>query len=130
MINLHAVGRKNPKTKVIVYYPSVVHCEPKNVEDFYESISQESTITRHDVKAVVSALEEGIIRHLQDGYSVRLGDLGSFHVTLSTTASTSAKEVSKKNITAVKVQFTPSASLHSGMSLNNSTEVKLSMPTK
>ncbi len=48
-----------------------------NLEQVATNISRECTVTVHDVKAVLSSLQEQIILALQDGKSVRFGDLGS-----------------------------------------------------
>ena len=102
-----------------------VECDPMEYEEFVDELSAESTVTRHDVKGVVSALQEWVVRYLKAGYSVRLGDLGSFHVTLKSTGQASEDAVTADTITAVRVQFTPSSMMEEAFALGAAQDVKL-----
>ena len=82
MINFDVIQRRNPKDGTVKFYSQAQTSEYMTLEDIAENISRECTVTVHDIKAVLSALEEQIIIALQAGRSVRFGDLGSFHVTL------------------------------------------------
>ena len=82
MINFDVIQRRNPKDGTVKFYSQVYTSEYMTLDDIAENISRECTVTVHDIKAVLSALEEQIIIALQAGRSVRFGDLGSFHVTL------------------------------------------------
>lgn len=83
MIYFKAVSRKNPITKAEKWYPQLVSGAPMQLNDIVERISRTCTVTEHDVKAVVSSLQEQVIFALREGRSVRLGDLGSFRLTLA-----------------------------------------------
>ena len=89
-----------------MYWYAGIDVDPAEYETFVDEIVSESTITRHDVKACVSALEEFICNALKDGYTIRFGDLGSFRVTVTGTGEETADEVTADNITGVRVQFT------------------------
>jgi hypothetical protein len=73
----------------------------------------------HDIKAVISALEESIFKALRNGQSARFGDLGSFHPTLSSTGAATKDEFSKANLRGLKVRFVPSTKMRYEMSMNN-----------
>ena len=81
------------------------------LEFLAEEISQECTVTAHDIRAVISAMEEKIIGHLQNGQSVRLGLLGSFCPTLRSTAAPSPELFVTDNIKAIGTSFTPSSTM-------------------
>ena len=99
-------------------------CDPVDLEALYDLMAEESTVTRHDVKAVVSALQRWIIYYLKEGYSVRLGDLGSFRTTLSGSGTEEADELSDDNIEYVRVQFTPSAIMEQAFLTGSGSELK------
>ncbi|MDY4030279.1 MAG: DNA-binding protein, partial [Alloprevotella sp.] len=77
--------------------------------------SKTCTVTEHDVKAVLSALQEQVIYSLSDGHSVRLGDLGSFRPTLSVYTFDTPEEVTAAGIKHVRTRFTPGTRLVAAM---------------
>ena len=97
---------KNPMTKATVYSASLVPVTPLTLADMAEKISSKCTVTVHDVKAVVSALEEEIGAALLNGNSVRLGDLGSFRPTLRCKAADTKEAFKLSNIKSVNIRFT------------------------
>lgn len=70
MMNYKVVARKNPMTKEVKYYAQLVLATPVRLAALAEEISQQCTVTAHDVKVVLSAMEEHILRHLLNGKSV------------------------------------------------------------
>ena len=84
-----------------------------------QEISSSYTLTVHDIKAVLSALEECIFKALRNGQSTRFGDLGSFHPTISSTGSATEEEFSKENLRGVKVRFVSSPKMRYEMSMHN-----------
>lgn len=109
MINYKAVQKKNPSTKEVKYYPGIVLGNPMLLEELTENIALNCTVTEHDIKAVLSALQEQVILALKQGRSVRMGDLGSFRPTMTGTGEATPEEVDETNITGLRVQFTKSA---------------------
>jgi predicted histone-like DNA-binding protein len=73
----------------------------------------------HDVKAVLSALQEHIAQHLRNGNSVRLGDLGSFRPVLKSSGALSADEFSTSHIKGLKVSFVMSSPMRYLLSKQN-----------
>ena len=124
MIKYNLISRKNPITKENAIHASAVPVNPIGLEDIAEEISSQCTLTAHDIKAVISALEEATFKHLRNGDSVRLGDLGSFHARLSSRGAATEEEFSSANLRGIKVRFMPSSKLRFELSLN-SPEVKL-----
>jgi len=107
-----AKAKKSPRTGTVKYYAQIAPITaPLTLDDVTERIAAECTVTEHDVKAVISALQEQVLLALRAGQSVRLGDLGSFRPTLTSTAADTAEAVTADNITAVRVHFTKSARL-------------------
>ena len=119
MLKYSVISRKNPITKENLYYANLAPVHPIGLDELAEEISGSCTLTVHDIKAVISALEERIFKSLRNGQSARFGDLGSFHPTLSSSGAATEEEFSKENIRGVKVRFTPSSKLRHEMSMNN-----------
>lgn len=66
-----------------------------------------STLSTPDVLAALEALLLVIPQHLADGMIVRLGELGSFSLSVQSAASDSREEVSARNITSNRLRFRP-----------------------
>lgn len=119
MMNYKVVARKNPMTKEVKYYAQLVLTSSVKLSSLADAISRQCTVTVHDVKAVLSAMEEHILRQLLDGKSVRLGDLGSFRPTVSSEGSDEADKVTADNVRRVRVRFHGSATLCNGLLKSN-----------
>lgn len=117
MMNYRVVGRKNPVTKKVKYYPTLLPVTPINGRQVIARIEKKCTLASADVKAVLDALETELIDCLQMGMSVRLGDLGSFRLTLRSSGSAKEEDVTAANIKSVHVVFTPSAGLRRAMNV-------------
>lgn len=119
MLKYKIVIRKNPSTREKKYHAQLIPVTPVYIEQLAEAISAKCTVTRADVKAVLAALEEQIVQNLQSGNSVRLGDLGSFHPTISTKSANSFEEFTPQNIQRVNVRFRRSAKMAYALSTSN-----------
>ena len=115
MIKYIAQTRKNPVTKAVAWYPQAAHVEALNLDDIAEKISLTCTVTEHDIKAVLSALQEQIVFALRNGNSVRLGDLGSFRLTMQGNPSETREEVSAEKIKRIRVRFTSGSRLRTSL---------------
>ena len=115
MIKYIAQTRKNPVTKSVAWYPQAAHVEALSLEDITERISLTCTVTEHDIKAVLSALQEQIVFALRNGNSVRLGDLGSFRLTMQGSPCETREEVSAEKIRRLRVRFTSGSRLRSSL---------------
>lgn len=127
MITLKTYQKKNPKTGTMQYFLRTENVTPAERSAFFDMITSESTITRHDVVTVLSALQGAIVRHLKDNDSVRLGDLGSFHITVKATGHATAAECSASDINAIRVQFTPSERMRNAFKLGTARQVKVAI---
>ena len=120
MLTYKVVARKNPLTKAIKYYGQVTGTTPVSINQLAEEMAAESTLTRHDILACLSSLQSHVIAHLQNGQSIRLGDLGSFHATLKSKGADTADKFSSTDIEKVMVRFTKSALMRNVMKTTNS----------
>lgn len=98
--------------KKIMYYPQIAPANALSLAQIIKRIESRSTVSSPDVKAVLDALQTEVIDALQNGNTVRLGDLGSFRLTIKAggvTTAAAAKKDGAALIKAVNVQFTKSA---------------------
>lgn len=119
MIKYNLISRKNPITKEFAYHANGVPVTPVCLDDIADEISGMCTVTSHDIKAVISALEEVTFKHLRNGNSVRLGDLGSFHARISSSGTATVEDFSPDNIRGLRVRFSPSSKMRYALSLKN-----------
>lgn len=76
-----------------------------NIREMSERIQQMCTVTRADVMAVLTALEDVVADCLANGEIVRLGDLCTLQVSLNGRGAETAKEFHDGLITKGKVIF-------------------------
>ena len=120
MLTYHVIRRKNIKTGDILYYPQLVTAAADDRAKIIERIEKKCTLASADVKAVVDALEVEIIDCLQQGRSIRLGDLGSFRPSLRCGKGvTEEQSVSPAMIKRVHIVFHPSSRIRRALSVKD-----------
>ncbi len=119
MLKYNLISRKNPITKEYAFHASLIPVVPITLKTLAQEVSDTCTLTVHDVKAVISALEERVYKALRNGQSVRLGDLGSFRPTVHSASAATEEDFTMENIRGLKVRFVPSSKLRYEMSLSN-----------
>ena len=77
------------------------------IREISERIQQMCTVTRADVMAVLTAMEEIVSEGLQGGEIVRLGGLGSLQLSLSGEGADTEEMFSDSLIEKVRVLFRP-----------------------
>lgn len=99
-------------TRQKLYYAQVARVRPLTLDKIAELIEKRSTVASADIKAVLDALQFEILNALEEGFSVRLGDVGSFRATLTSRSAATEEEFLPSNIKGIRVRFTPSAKLN------------------
>lgn len=74
-------------------------------------IAMQCTVNRADCLAVLAALEDNIILELQDGRIVELGELGTFQIGVTSTASATSDEVNTNSVKKARLNFRPGEEL-------------------
>ena len=82
-----------------------------DLEELSERVSDSCSATPSDCSAVIIGLVTEICRSLDQGNIVRLGQLGSFQVSVQGTSSPSPEEVSEANIASSSIIFRPGKKL-------------------
>lgn len=112
MIQYKISSVKSPKSGLKVYFPAIVQSGTITLKEVASRIAKRSTMHTADIKAVLSALEQTVGDALTSGHSVRLGDLGSFRITCTTThGEDDPKLVTAKQVKKLRVRFTPSGAM-------------------
>lgn len=76
--------KKNPQKGTIKKYAQIAQIvETKTIDDAVRYIEKISAMSSGDIRSVLDGLQDFLIVQLADGHSVRLGDLGSFRITLT-----------------------------------------------
>ena len=91
---------------------SLPHAHKVEVADMARSINNANSATESDVLAVWSAMEGEIIRALEDGNRVALGNLGTLRLEVgSKPGKSTAKSITSSDIVAKSITFQPSKRL-------------------
>ncbi|WP_177863959.1 HU family DNA-binding protein [uncultured Bacteroides sp.] len=109
-VTYSVVGRVNPADRdsgEMKYYAQSQARGEMGIREISERIHQMCTVTRADVMAVLTALEEIVSEGLQGGEIVRLGELGSLQLSLSGEGSDTEDTYTDSLIDKVRVLFRP-----------------------
>ena len=82
-----------------------------SLREMAERIQQTCTVHKSDVFAVLVALEDSITDALQNGEIVRLGDLGSLQIGISSKGALSEDEYDESLIKQARINFRPGSAL-------------------
>ena len=119
--------RINPRDKDAApkYYGQVQASGDVNIREMATRIQSTCTVTKADVYAVLVALEDVIIDALKGGEIVRLGDLGTFQIGISSKGAATEEDYSDSLIKKARINFRPGTAL-AGM-LTNLTFAKVAV---
>ena len=108
-INYKTIARKNPQDLAAApkYYAAVSANGSVDFETLAEMISNQCTVTETDCIAVLTVLEQNIIRELKQGRIVRLGKLGNFQVSLSSEGFVRPQDVTSNAVKKSRILFRP-----------------------
>ena len=109
-VTYSVVGRVNPADREsgeVKYYAQSQARVEMGIREISERIQQMCTVTRADVMAVLTAMEEIVSEGLQGGEIVRLGGLGSLQLSLSGEGADTEETFSDSLIEKVRVLFRP-----------------------
>jgi len=89
------------------FYASANATGETSLEDLTKLIEKISTVSGADIRAVLYAMVDAMQDNLNQGRIVRLGELGSLRVSISSEGMPTAEEVNASVIKGSKVIFTP-----------------------
>ena len=112
MIKYKLISRKNMKKDAepdsTLLYPQLVSNGRVPFETLCEEIAEQTSLTTGDVKNCVDRLIRNTARHLKEGRSVDMGDLGSFSPILRSSGAATTEEYDpEQQMRPLKVRYTP-----------------------
>ena len=110
--------RINPRDKEAApkYYGHVQASGDIDLREMSERIQQTCTVHKSDVFAVLVALEDVITDALKGGEIVRLGDLGTLQIGISSKGAATEEDYSESLITKARINFRPGSALTDALS--------------
>jgi len=93
------------------FYASPVQGNDLTLEALTKGIEKSCTVNGADIRAVLYALVDQTVDALADGRIVRLGDLGSLRITLSSNGEATADDVTASSIREASIIFTPGSKI-------------------
>lgn len=119
-IQFKAVQRPEPGVLgggIRKWYASPVMGGEVSIEDLTRSIEKISTISGADIRGSLYAFVDVAIEHLAHGRIVRLGDLGSLRITLSSNGEELGDDLDSADIKKAGVIFTPGSRIKETLKL-------------
>ena len=106
------------------YYGNVKSSGDINIREMAERIQGSCTVTKADVYAVLVALEDVISESIQKGEIVRLMDIGTLRVGISTKGALKEEDFNEALIKKARIIFRPVNILSNALANINFTKVK------
>ena len=120
------IPRINPRDRETEpkFYGSVKTSGDINIREMADRIQQSCTVTKADVYAVLVALEDVISESIQKGEIVRLMDIGTLRVGISTKGALTEDKFDDSLIKKTRILFRPGSVLQNALARINFTKVK------
>lgn len=117
-IKFKVLPRKNPQDTLAPekFYAAVTNNGEVDMETLAGMIAYQSTLTDTDCYAVLMSLEHNIISELVQGRIVKLGKLGNFQVSISSSGKETPEEVTATDIVKNRILFRPGKKLRNMLS--------------
>ena len=127
-----SVLRKNmmEKDKPDLYYALAKSSGEIDIDEMAERIQRSSTVNWADVVCVLRALQTEMIDSFKKGEIVRLGNIGSFYVTLRSNGVLVQKDVKEGLIKGARVRFRPGKEIKDARWTTASTNRKAAKGTR
>lgn len=116
-IFLKPVQRRNPSDKdaPMRWYPVQYTTKLVDETEVAELIADETTLNPMEAQMAIRQLRKVVQRLLLDGKSVKLGNWGTFNVTLSTEGAETKEALTARNVKTVNINFQPGTELKAAM---------------
>lgn len=129
-VTYSVVPRINPRDKEAApkFYAQAQARGDVNIREMASRIQGTCTVTKADVYAVLVALEDVIVEALQNGEIVRLGELGTFQVGLSSKGAVTSEDYDTSLIRKARINFRPGLTLAGMLSNLSFSKVAIKYP--
>ena len=129
-VTYSVVPRINPRDKEAApkFYAHAQARGDVDIREMASRIQGTCTVTKADVYAVLVALEDVIVEALQNGEIVRLGELGTFQVSLSGKGAVTSEDYDTSLIQKARINFRPGLTLAGMLSSLSFSKVAIKYP--
>ena len=119
MVNIKPVAKVNPRDLAAdnKYYAQVVTTEKTDLKRLAYLVSNQSTVRQGDCYAVITSLLHNIIDELKSGHIVKLDQLGSFQLTVSSEGVETLEEVNQFLVKDVRLRFRPDKEIKKSLNI-------------
>ena len=93
------------ENKSEMYYPRLTGRQKYKYNELASYISDRTTLSKADIGATLIALEEAIPYLLKSGFSIKLGDLGTFSLEAKAHSSSKEEDVSSRDFYQLNTRF-------------------------
>lgn len=116
-IFLKPVQRRNPADEdaPMKWYPVQYTTKLVDEIEVAELIADETTLNPMEAQMAIRQLRKVVQRLLLDGKSVKLGNWGTFNVTLNTEGADTKDALTARNVKTVNINFQPGTELKAAM---------------
>ncbi len=97
------------------FYASARSSGEISIRDLAKEIAEISTMSLPDVIGVLESVVMLVPRHISQGKIIRLGELGSLRISVSSEGEEKAEDVNAKSIKSNKFLFTPGKDLQKAL---------------
>ena len=112
------IQRINPRdlSATRKWYIVPKHVEQKTEKEIAEALTKNTTLNRGEAAMAINELQSVILNALLDGYTVQMGDWGSFQLTVSCTGADTEAECTADSVTGVNIRFRPGKEMKDALS--------------
>ncbi len=93
------------------YYAQATVSGEVTLDTLARRIAKASMAARGDVQGVLTSLVDEIIESLEEGNTVKIGELGCMRISVSSSGMTNASDVSANSVKKARIIYTPSVML-------------------
>ncbi|MGV8093216.1 MAG: HU family DNA-binding protein [Mangrovibacterium sp.] len=107
------VQRINPQDREAAkkWYIVPNRVEQKSEKEIATALTKNTTLSSGEALMAINELQSVILSFLLDGYTVQMGDWGSFHVTVNCDGAETEEACTTDLIKSVNIRFRPGASM-------------------
>tara|TARA_R110001606_G_scaffold97235_3_gene214896 strand:- start:21714 stop:22106 length:393 start_codon:yes stop_codon:yes gene_type:complete len=119
MVKIIPINKSNPQDRGAEnkFYAQVVSTGKTDLERLAYLVANQSTVREGDCYAVILSLIHNIVDELNQGRIVKLDKLGTFNISVSSSASDSPEAVSVNSIKDVRIRFRPDQRIKNALNI-------------
>tara|TARA_R110002153_G_scaffold10624_2_gene41899 strand:+ start:1011 stop:1403 length:393 start_codon:yes stop_codon:yes gene_type:complete len=119
MVKIIPINKSNPQDRGAEnkFYAQVVATGKTDLERLAYLVANQSTVREGDCYAVILSLIHNIIDELNQGRIVKLDKLGTFNISVSSSASDTPEAVSVNSIKDVRIRFRPDQRIKNALNI-------------